>query len=171
GPPAKTVRPRNSPVLAPAAGERLEVRDPDSGEWEAWERFGSFVESRPGDPHYTLDLAQAGVELGPAIRAAEGGWRQYGIVPPKGAMLRFTKYRFGGGRSGNVAAGALSVLKSAMPGVSSVVNPAAAFGGVDAETLESTRRRAAMDFHTRHRAVTVDDFEFLAGEASQRVAR
>ncbi len=171
GTPAQTFQLRHSPVLAPAAGETLEVRDPETGEWEGWEVVESFVESSPDDAHYMLDLAHGEIELGPAIRAAEGGWRQYGAVPPSDATLRFTKYRHGGGRSGNVAAGALVVLKSAIPGISAVTNPAAAYGGVDAETLDSTRSRAAMEFHTRHRAVTVEDFEFLAGEASQRVAR
>ena len=171
GTPAQTFYLRYPPVLKPIAGEGLEVRDPESGEWERWERVESFVESGPDDKHYLLDLTHGEIDLGPAIRAAEGGWRQYGAVPPKGAALRFTRYRHGGGRSGNVAANTLVILKSAMPGVAIVTNPSAAYGGVDAETLESTRRRAAMDFHTRHRAVTVEDFEFLAGEASQRVAR
>jgi predicted phage baseplate assembly protein len=111
------------------------------------------------------------VELGPAVRSSDGGWRRYSIVPPKGAALRFTRYRHGGGRRGNVAANKLTTLKSAIPGVVSVTNPAPALGGIDAETLESLRRRAAMEIRTRHRAVTADDFEFLAGEASPRVGR
>ena len=45
--------------------------------------------------------------------------------PPKGALLRFTRYRHGGGRGGNVAAGALSVLRSSLPGVDTVTNPVA----------------------------------------------
>src|SRR5262249_41680372 len=108
---------------------------------------------------------------GPAVRRPQGGWRQYGAVPPKGAQLRFTRYRHGGGRRGNVAAGALCVLKSAVPGVATVTNPVAALAGVDLESLDSTRRRAAMEIRTRYRAVTAEDYEFLAGEASPRVAR
>jgi predicted phage baseplate assembly protein len=42
---------------------------------------------------------------------------------------------------------------------------------VDAESLESARTRAAMEIRTRYRAVTPDDFVFLSGEASPRVAR
>jgi predicted phage baseplate assembly protein len=92
-------------------------------------------------------------------------------VPPKGAVLRFTRYRYGGGRRGNVTAGALSVLRSAIPGVDTVGNPRPAVGGVDAEPLSHARQRASMEIRTRYRAVTADDFEFLAGEASPRVAR
>ena len=113
GTPAQTFQFRYPPVLKPVAGEVLEVRDPETGEWERWETVESFVESGPDDCHYMLDLTHGELDLGPAIRAAEGGWRQYGAVPPKGANLRFTRYRHGGGRSGNVAAGTLTVLKSA----------------------------------------------------------
>src|SRR5205085_11395864 len=121
----------------------VEVRDPGTGDWQSWAFVESFAESGPDDLHSRLDRAHGGLDLGAAIRAAEGGWRQYGAVPPKGATLRFTRYRHGGGRTGNVAAGALTVLKSAIPGISEVTNPAAAFRGVDAETRESTRARAA----------------------------
>jgi len=63
------------------------------------------------------------------------------------------------------------VLKSAIPTVASVVNPAAAAGGVDPETLDGARQRASMEIRTRYRAVTGEDFEFLCAEASPRVAR
>ena len=86
-------------------------------------------------------------------------------------MLRFTRYRHGGGRRGNITAGALSVLRATIPGVDTVANPEPARGGVDAEAIEHARQRASMEIRTRYRAVTAEDFEFLAGEASPRVAR
>ena len=43
------------------------------------------------DRHFTLDLVGGEVEFGPAIRETDGGWTQYGAVPPKGAVLRFTR--------------------------------------------------------------------------------
>jgi predicted phage baseplate assembly protein len=42
---------------------------------------------------------------------------------------------------------------------------------VDPESLDSARLRAAIEIRTRFRAVTAEDFEFLCGEASPRVAR
>ena len=42
---------------------------------------------------------------------------------------------------------------------------------MDLESLESARRRAALEIRSRSRAVTASDFEFLAGEADPRVAR
>jgi predicted phage baseplate assembly protein len=162
---------RNAPVLKPQAGETLEVQDPESGDWARWELRDDFVGSTEFDRHFNIDLVSGEVEFGPAIRETDGGWTQYGAVPPKGAVLRFTRYRHGGGRMGNVTAGTLTVLKSTLAGVDTVTNPEAAVGGVDAEPLSHARERASMEIRSRYRAVTAEDFEFMAGEASPRVAR
>ena len=125
---------RHRPVLKPHSGETLEVQDPESGDWATWELREDFVELAPSSTATSRSTSSSGsVELGPAIRETDGGWTQYGSVPPKGAVLRFTGYRHGGGRQGNVTAGTLTVLKSAIPGVDTVTNPDPAVGGVDAE--------------------------------------
>jgi predicted phage baseplate assembly protein len=147
------------------------VREPGADLWEPWQSRESFVESRDIDPHFRLDLVTGEVQLGPSIREADGRWTQYGDIPPKGSQLRFSRYRRGGGRRGNVAANTLTILRSPIPGVASVTNPEPARGGVDAEALESARHRAAMEIRSRYRAVTAEDFEYLAAEASPRVAR
>jgi predicted phage baseplate assembly protein len=162
---------RMNPVLPPAQGETLEVQNPGEDAWTAWELRESFAASGADDKHFSINLVAGQVEFGPAIRETDGSWTQYGAVPPKGAVLRFTGYRHGGGRAGNVAPGTLSMLKSALAGIDTVVNPRAATGGVDAESLLAARQRAAMEIRTRYRAVTAEDYEFLAGEASPRVAR
>jgi predicted phage baseplate assembly protein len=171
GTPAQAFRLRFPPILPLAADEALEVINPDTGAWERWERKETFVESHEGDKHYLCDEASGIIELGPAIRTRDGGWRYHGAVPPKGAQLRITGYRHGGGRRGNVAAGTLAVLRTSIPGVDTVTNPLPALGGVDPESIESARQRASMEIRTRYRAVTAEDFEFLSGEASPRVAR
>jgi predicted phage baseplate assembly protein len=171
GTPGQTFQLRHFPVLALAPDERLEVREPGAELWEPWQPRESFVESRETDPHFKLDLVTGEVALGPSIREADGRWTQYGDIPPKGSQLRFSRYRRGGGRRGNVAATTLTVLRSPIPGVASVTNPEPARGGVDAETLDSARHRAAMEIRSRYRAVTAEDFEYLAAEASPRVAR
>jgi predicted phage baseplate assembly protein len=171
GTPGQTFPLRFSPVLKPGTGEMLEVQDPESGDWAAWELRPDFVVSTAFDRHYTLNPVVGEIDFGPAIRETDGGWTQYGAVPPKGAVMRFTRYRHGGGRNGNVAAGALSVIRTSLPGVDTVTNPGPANGGVDAETLDHARQRAAMEIRSRYRAVTAEDFEFMAGEASPRVAR
>jgi predicted phage baseplate assembly protein len=82
-----------------------------------------------------------------------------------------SRYRHGGGRLGNVAPRSLTTLRSAIPGVASVSNPAPARGGVDPQTVSEARAHAALEIRTRHRAVTAQDYEFLATDASPRVAR
>jgi predicted phage baseplate assembly protein len=171
GTPGQAFELRFAPMLSPSDVERLEVLNTATGDWEAWDLVETFAESGAEDPHYTLDLANGVVELGPAVRAADGSWIQYGAVPPKDAPLRFSRYRHGGGRRGNVTPGTLTILRSAIPGVASVTNPRPALGGVDAEALDAARSRAALEFRTRFRAVTADDFAFLAREATPRVAR
>ncbi len=162
---------RYRPVLSVAPGETLEVREPDSETWREWEMRESFAESGPRDRHAVLDAARGEVELGPAIRQPDGGWRQYGAIPPKGSTLRFSRYRHGGGRAGNVAANTLTVLKTAIPGVVSVTNPRPALGGVDGESLGNARERAALEIRSRYRAVTAEDFELLSVHASPQAAR
>jgi hypothetical protein len=152
-------------------GETLEVREVGAERWGPWEHVDSFAASTSADRHFHLDLARGEVRFGPAIRQPDGGWRCYGAVPASGAILRFTRYRHGGGAAGNVAARALSILRPSIPGVASVTNPNAASGGVDAETLAQARERAMLSIRARSRAVTAEDFERLTLEASPRVAR
>ncbi len=171
GTPGQVFPLRYRPVLKPGTGETLEVQDPESGDWARWEIRDDFVGSTEFDRHFVVDLVSGEVELGPAIRERQGGWTQYGAVPPKGAVLRFTSYRHGGGRDGNVTADTLKVLKSTIAGIDTVSNPDPASGGVDPEAINHARQRAAMEIRSRYRAVTAEDFEFMAGEASPRVAR
>jgi predicted phage baseplate assembly protein len=171
GTPGQVFPLRYTPILKLEAHETLEVQESGTRGWTAWEARDSFAGSRPTDAHFVLDRVSGELELGPAIREANGGWTQAGAIPPKGAVLRFSAYRHGGGRSGNVAARTLNVLRTPVAGVDRVTNPIAAVGGVDAEALEHARRRAGMEIRSRSRAVTAEDFEYLAEEASPRVAR
>ncbi len=171
GTPGQVFPLRFSPVLPLTDGQILEVREPDSDRWHGWSFVESFAASGPSDRHFKLVTNSGEVELGPAVRQPDGGWTQYGAVPPQGAELRMSVYRHGGGRHGNVAADTLTVLRSSIPGVASVTNPKPAYGGVDPESLESARQRGAMEIRTRYRAVTAEDYEFLVTEASSRVGR
>ena len=171
GTPGQVLPLRFSPVLPLTDAERLEVRDPGSDRWLQWSEVESFAASSPDDRHFRLDRTNGQLELGPAVRQPDGGWTQYGAIPLQRADLRMSGYRHGGGRRGNVAVDTLTMLRSAIPGVASVTNPRPAYGGVDPESLDSARQRAAMEIRTRYRAVTTEDFEFLVGEASSRVGR
>ena len=170
GGPGDTFALRYSPVLALRAGETLEVQTP-AGDWEPWEEVDSFADSAPDDRHFTIDLVGGVIALGPELHDPDGGVSRRGAVAPKGAALRMSRYRHGGGRIGNVAAGTLTTLRSAIPGVASVTNPAPARGGVDPQSAQEARTRAPLEIRTRHRAVTAQDYEFLATDASPQVAR
>jgi predicted phage baseplate assembly protein len=101
------------------------------------------------------------------LRALNQLERQYGAIPPKGAVIRMARYRVGGGQRGNVQAQTLTVLKSAVPYVASVTNHVAGRHGADAESLEQAAIRVPQLLRTRDRAVTPEDFEMLALQAGQ----
>lgn len=160
---------RHRPVVPSDPAPILEVTS--GGGWEEWVRVESFAHSGPTDPHYFIDLAAGEIVLGPAVREPDGSLRQYGIVPPAGSVLRMRSYRTGGGRRGNVARRAITVLQSSIPFVDRVENRRPASGGVDGEDVESAKLRGPMLLRTRDRAVTPEDYEQLAREAAPEVAR
>ncbi len=162
------------PVLPRREGETLEVEiehEDGTFSYEPWVEVAGFGASGENDPHFVLDDATGTIELGPRIRTPRGEERQFGRVPPAGRKLRFSAYRTGGGVVGNVGAGTLSVLKSSIPYVEWVTNYAPATGGLDTETLEHAKLRGPEVLRARHRAVTAEDFEVLALEASAGVER
>ena len=101
---------QHSPVLSLEEGETLEVREPSDPAWIAWQHVTDFRESARDDRHFTVDLITGEVRFGPAMRQPDGGWRSYGAVPTPGAVLRFTRYRRGGGEAGNIAPRTLNML-------------------------------------------------------------
>lgn len=97
--------------------------------------------------------------------------RQYGAVPSRGSTIRMASYRTGGGTQGNVQAGTIRILKSAVPYVSRVTNYGPARDGADAESLDDAVIRVPSFLRTRERAVTPEDFETLTLQSSRAVAR
>ena len=145
-------------------GEHLIVHTEDKGR-EVWAEVKDFAESRATDNHYMLDSATGEVRFGPAIRQPDGAIKLYGNIPARGANLIFERYSFGGGQDGNVQRGVLNTLKTAIPYITRVANRRPAWGGMDAESLESAMMRAPLLLRSRERAVTEGDFEFLAMQA------
>ena len=147
----------------------LEVTSDDG--WVEWTQVQHFAGSGPADPHFLLDPATGTIHFGPAIREAEGGMRQYGAVPHAGSTVRLRRYAIGGGRIGNVGAGAIRTLKSSIPFVSDVENLESASGGVDGETIDQAKARGPILLRTRSRAVTAEDYEAITQEAAPDIAR
>jgi len=70
-----------------------------------------------------------------------------------------------------VAAGALAVMKRAIASIDRVRNPVPAGGGSDQESLDAVKERGPLVLKHRDRAVSFEDYEWLAREASLQVAR
>jgi predicted phage baseplate assembly protein len=166
----------NPPILP----RRLSDDDPETieidrgdGTFERWIEVEDFALSSPTDSHFAIDSLNGDVTFGPRLREPSGQEQQYGRVPPKDRMIRFTRYRSGGGAIGNVGRGTLVVPKSAsdLPYVKWVCNLSPATGGRDRESLDTFKIRGARLVRTREVAVTRADFEFLAREASPQAAR
>src|SRR5262249_42950680 len=146
------------------AREHLVIVPPGAvgGVSEPWNEVTDFGDSGPEDRCYTLDSLDGTLALGPSLLQPDGSVYRFGAVPSRGSILRFTCYRHGGGTSGNLPKAALSVLKSSIPYVTQVTNRAPAQGGRDAQSLEEAKLRAPQALRTRTRAVTADDYEYLA---------
>ena len=72
---------------------------------------------------------------------------------------------------GNVAAEEIETLKSSVGGVKEVFNPVAADGGADTASVDQMLKIGPAMISHRNRAVSAEDFEWLAKEASRKVAR
>ncbi|HWM04695.1 MAG TPA: putative baseplate assembly protein, partial [Actinophytocola sp.] len=158
-----------TPVVIGAGAAVLETTSDDG--WLEWTPVRHFAASGPRDRHYIMDGSAGIVHFGPGIREADGGLRQYGAVPPYGTTVRLRRYATGGGRRGNVGRRAIQTLKSSIPFVAKVENLAAAWGGVDGESVEQAKARGPILLRTRSRAVTAEDYEAITQEAAPDVAR
>lgn len=170
GMPGESFQLQNSLILPRTEEEYLEVFEPD-GEWTGWTEVTTFLDSGPDDRHYMIDGVTGTLRFGPTIREQDGREVAHGRTPARGSALRFTRYRYGGGIRGNVGANTLTVLRSSIPYIREVTNRIPASGGLDPETLDAARLRVPEAVKTRDRAITASDYEFLAREASRRVAR
>ena len=139
-------------------------QDPDwGGFWVRYQAVDSFYDKGHRDRAYIKDIVTGEVKFGDGV---------HGMIPPKGEKnVRAQVYQVGGGGAGNVPSGAVVDLLHTMAFVESVTNPYPAQGGCDMETVDEAKVRAPHMLKARNRAVTVDDFEWLAREASNSVAR
>lgn len=166
----------NPPILprrlSDDAPETVEVERGD-GTFERWTEVEEFAGSSPTDSHFLVDSLSGDVRFGPRMREPSGQEQQYGRIPPKDRLIRFTRYRSGGGAIGNVGRGTLTVPKSAsdMAYVKWVCNLSPATGGRDRESVDAFKMRGSRLVRTREVAVTQSDFEFLAQEATPQAAR
>lgn len=167
GTPGQRFALQRRPVLRTDDSAVLQVSDVlADGGWTDWLPVSDFAKSAESDRHYRLDAVAGEVQFGPAVRQRDGSLRQYGAVPPKGAVLRMSVYHVGGGGKGNVARGQINVFKTSVPYVARVENRSPATGGVEGETVENAKLRGPLELRAGGRAVTAGDFEELARTAA-----
>ena len=157
------------PVLPRTADETIRLID--GGTVTDWVEVEDFSRSTGTDRHFVWDSASGVIRFGPRIRYPDGSIRQHGRIPRDGATISVTSYRHGGGAVGNVGARTLTVLRSAVPYITSAVNVRPATGGVDGETVAEAKIRGPLTLRTGERAVSAGDFERLTLESSIEVAR
>jgi hypothetical protein len=161
---------RRPGVDAPYADLVVQVGQGNPPVWETW----ALVEGLPPGPGkvYRVNPVTGEISFGNYDEQTTQG---HGSIPPAGSQVRALRYRYvGGGMAGNVAPGRVmalgTTLLGALPtGITGVTNLGAGFDGSDEEPIEDTLRRAPEELKSRDRAVTAEDYEFLAREATTDV--
>jgi hypothetical protein len=191
GLPGLTVQVRHRPIVSPlpdrfdlvvgieALPEELDDRSPavqfNGKPYRIWREVEDFSDLGSDRFVYLTDRASGIITFAPALYGRDASGRleeqltALAEVPKAGREIRIW-YLHGGGTSGNLAAGILTVMKDPQPGVQ-VTNPGPAKGGSPAETLENALLRGPQEIHSLHRAVTARDFEMLAVRGAGMVAR
>jgi Baseplate J-like protein len=85
-----------------------------------------------------------------------------GALLPTGQNNVQANYRIGSGSAGNVGAATLTTLADRPLGVSGVVNPQAATGGQDPDSVDDIRANAPRTVLTLGRAVSITDYQNFA---------
>ena len=146
------------PVLP---GQIIEVKEGEN--LFKWSETSSFVLSGKKSRDYVIDRKDGRIFFGDGI---------HGMVPQKGKnniIARF--YRSGGGKRGNLKTGVIDTLRKANPGIERVTNHVPSTGGIDEEKSDGAVFRGPRTIKNRGYAVTVEDFEWLAREASPEVIK
>jgi uncharacterized phage protein gp47/JayE len=130
--------------------------------WVKWQAVDYLLASSKDDRHYEIDETSGSVIFGDGIN---------GAIPPVGTDNIKADYRSGGGKSGNVEKSTITTLKTSLPFVDKVSNPVSGGGGSDTEVTEAALERGPQTVRHRDRAVSRDDFEWVAKQASPGLAR
>jgi predicted phage baseplate assembly protein len=173
GEPFQVFQLRNRPLFrrpgleAPYGHLEVQVGSGTPPTWKTWTQVEDFP---PGEGEfYRVEPVVGEISFG-NFDSQTGSGR--GSVPPVGSLVRASSYRYvDAGSAGNVAPGKVVVLGTTpagpLPsGISSVINLGPGLDGSDEEPIEDTLRRGPEQLKIRDRAVTADDYEFLAREAS-----
>ncbi|MGW0229334.1 putative baseplate assembly protein [Actinopolymorpha singaporensis] len=129
----------------------LDVEEQGANRWVPWTQVADLRATGVDDRVFALD-PEAGL-----VRFGDG---RRGRPPQIGERIRVSRYRYGGGATGNVGPEAISTVR--LVGGVTVTNPLPCRGGADAEPLADAVDRIPEEFRRHDRAVTVSDFRELA---------
>lgn len=128
-----------------------------------WDQVTFLVDAGPQDTSYSLFVDEnqlTNVQFGDNVN---------GLIPAIGLTI-FATYTIGVGSAGNVAAGNVGAMVTAIPGIqvpfqsptSTLYQSSAMTGGSDPETNDQIRANAPLSYTTQQRAVSLVDFQNLA---------
>jgi hypothetical protein len=158
-----SIPPTNELEIMAAEGVKEPYHIEGESVWVRYKEVDNFYRSGSFSRHFVVDYREQKIYFGDGQR---------GVNPPRRKFnIRLAEYHTGGGSAGNVAAGTLRTLTQSIPFVAGCDNPFPAEGGADMETVDNLKSRAAGVFKSLQRAVTAEDFQWLAREASASVAR
>jgi predicted phage baseplate assembly protein len=150
----------NKPVVKDSL--ELEIQQSDEG-YKPWTEVEDFFGAGPHDPVYVLDRSTGSILTGDGVN----GDIPVAYVANPAANVVARLYRTGGGKRGNVPSGAIDTLVTPIAGVddNAIGNLQAAHDGREEETVDEAKTRAPRTIRSRERAVTAEDFEYLAAQA------
>jgi len=128
--------------------------------WVEWERVDDLALAAPDARAFLLD---------PFLGEITFGDGRQGRVPPAGDHNIRVVYSSGGGERGNVPAGAIRSLLTALPEVNGVRNLTAMTGGTGRLPIGEIEARGSRFLHNRGRAAGRSDYEELVREAFPQV--
>lgn len=151
------------PVLPLDPGEGIAV-DEGTG-YVTWTEVEDFAGFGPNDTVYTLDHSTGLVSFGDGTNGKIPRWLSgngSNLDSADQTNVMATSYRWGGGAQANSGANTITTLLAPLANIQGVTNPLPSYGGADEETVQHAQDRAPMTLRTANRAVTPDDFAFLA---------
>jgi predicted phage baseplate assembly protein len=159
GTPNQKFRLANTPILL----DRFDLQVDEGEGFQSWQMVRDFAASKRNDRHFTLSPATGEVTFGNGDQGKIPGRLTETSDPEQDLPnVKAANYRWGGGAGGNAGANKITSLESSVPFVESVTNLRPAIGGQDQETVDHAKLRAPESIRSRSRAVTGEDFEFLA---------
>jgi hypothetical protein len=143
----------------------VEVYVQNGATFEQWQEVDHLIDFGPNDPVYSV-ISDANefqfVLFGDGVS---------GTIPPRNSVIK-TRYKFGGGASGNISTNLINEIRK-VPGLTSsetallavsleVNNTSVGVGGSSPEDNDSIRENAPLALTALNRAITLKDYAALA---------